>query len=131
MTRTTPELAPPFRNFRATPAGGRLAIAYDLACSRPHTRKVFSEVGFQACEPPSVSFQPEVGRGGLVIRSQFMNRRVTGSIAGSIGDQPYMWAWCTLRLMPYVKRLPIAIVWRFGEEVAISSVRCSKLGGPS
>ncbi|GBM30296.1 hypothetical protein AVEN_52700-1 [Araneus ventricosus] len=43
MTRTTPELAPPSPNFRATPAGGRLATAYDLACNRPHTR----ESGFE------------------------------------------------------------------------------------
>ncbi|GBM43040.1 hypothetical protein AVEN_234095-1, partial [Araneus ventricosus] len=30
MTRTTPELAPPSRNFHATPTGGRLATMYDL-----------------------------------------------------------------------------------------------------
>ncbi|GBN11952.1 hypothetical protein AVEN_86091-1 [Araneus ventricosus] len=26
-------------NFRATATGGRLAIAYDLACNRPHTQR--------------------------------------------------------------------------------------------
>ncbi|GBM34710.1 hypothetical protein AVEN_191857-1 [Araneus ventricosus] len=44
MTRTTPELAPPSPNFRATPAGGRLATTYDLACNRPHTRRIFSGI---------------------------------------------------------------------------------------
>ncbi|GBL74189.1 hypothetical protein AVEN_231068-1 [Araneus ventricosus] len=32
MTRT-PELAPPSTNFRTTPADGRLATKYDLACN--------------------------------------------------------------------------------------------------
>ncbi|GBO13804.1 hypothetical protein AVEN_189792-1 [Araneus ventricosus] len=52
MTRTTPELAPPSPNFRATPAGGRLATTYDLACNRPHTRRIFSGIGFRTCDPP-------------------------------------------------------------------------------
>ncbi|GBM28798.1 hypothetical protein AVEN_130506-1 [Araneus ventricosus] len=47
MTRTTPELAPPSPNFRATPTGGRLATTYDLACNRPHTRRIFSGIGFR------------------------------------------------------------------------------------
>ncbi|GBO16696.1 hypothetical protein AVEN_210478-1 [Araneus ventricosus] len=42
MTRTTPELAPPSPNFHATPTGGRLTTTYDLACNRPHTRRIFS-----------------------------------------------------------------------------------------
>ncbi|GBM52310.1 hypothetical protein AVEN_126391-1 [Araneus ventricosus] len=42
MTRTTPELAPP---LQASPAGGRLATAYDLACNRPHTRQIFGGIG--------------------------------------------------------------------------------------
>ncbi|GBL89168.1 hypothetical protein AVEN_158434-1, partial [Araneus ventricosus] len=33
MTRTAPELAPPSPLFHATPTGGRLATAYDLACN--------------------------------------------------------------------------------------------------
>ncbi|GBM50087.1 hypothetical protein AVEN_223298-1 [Araneus ventricosus] len=53
MTRTTPELAPPSPNFRATPAGGRLATTYDLACNRPHTRRIFSGIGFRTCDPPA------------------------------------------------------------------------------
>ncbi|GBN85592.1 hypothetical protein AVEN_217708-1 [Araneus ventricosus] len=52
MTRTTPELAPPSPNFRATPTGGRLATTYDLACNRPHTRRIFSGIGFRTCDPP-------------------------------------------------------------------------------
>ncbi|GBN64813.1 hypothetical protein AVEN_254533-2 [Araneus ventricosus] len=50
MTRTTPELALP--NFLATPTGGRLATTYDLACNRPHTRRIFSGIGFRTCGPP-------------------------------------------------------------------------------
>ncbi|GBN86486.1 hypothetical protein AVEN_78580-1 [Araneus ventricosus] len=34
-----PERAPSSPSFRATPAGGPLATAYDLACQRPHTRR--------------------------------------------------------------------------------------------
>ncbi|GBO36160.1 hypothetical protein AVEN_254577-1, partial [Araneus ventricosus] len=33
MTRTTPELAPSFSNFRTTPAGGCLSLTYDLTDS--------------------------------------------------------------------------------------------------
>ncbi|GBL98552.1 hypothetical protein AVEN_111660-1 [Araneus ventricosus] len=50
MTRTTSELAPPSPNFRATPTGGRLATTYDLACNRPHTRRIFSGIGFRTCD---------------------------------------------------------------------------------
>ncbi|GBL75604.1 hypothetical protein AVEN_154928-1 [Araneus ventricosus] len=32
--------------FYATPTGGRLAITYDLARNRPHTRRIFSGIGF-------------------------------------------------------------------------------------
>ncbi|GBM68952.1 hypothetical protein AVEN_24358-1 [Araneus ventricosus] len=52
MTRTTPEMAPPSPNFRSTPTGGRLATTYDLACNRPDTRRIFSGIGFQTCDPP-------------------------------------------------------------------------------
>ncbi|GBN59348.1 hypothetical protein AVEN_101239-1 [Araneus ventricosus] len=51
MTRTTPELAPPSPNFRATPTGGHLATKYDLACNRPHTRRIFSGIGFRPSGP--------------------------------------------------------------------------------
>ncbi|GBN04266.1 hypothetical protein AVEN_264495-1, partial [Araneus ventricosus] len=47
MTRTTPELAPPSPNFRATPTGGRLATTYDLACNRPHTSGSSVESGLE------------------------------------------------------------------------------------
>ncbi|GBM55449.1 hypothetical protein AVEN_187555-1 [Araneus ventricosus] len=53
MTRTTPELAPSSPNFRATSTGGRLATMYYLACNKPHTRRIFSEIGFQTCDPRS------------------------------------------------------------------------------
>ncbi|GBM48355.1 hypothetical protein AVEN_37805-1 [Araneus ventricosus] len=52
MTRTTPEMAPPSPNFRATPTGGRLATTYDLVCNRPHTRRIFGGIGFRTCDPP-------------------------------------------------------------------------------
>ncbi|GBO04014.1 hypothetical protein AVEN_114486-1, partial [Araneus ventricosus] len=52
MTRTTPELAPPSPSFRATPTGGRLATTYGVACNRPHTRRIFSGIGFRTCDPP-------------------------------------------------------------------------------
>ncbi|GBN75641.1 hypothetical protein AVEN_180804-1 [Araneus ventricosus] len=45
MARRTPELALPSPNFCATPTGGRLATTYDLACNRPHTRRIFSGIG--------------------------------------------------------------------------------------
>ncbi|GBO46417.1 hypothetical protein AVEN_164343-1, partial [Araneus ventricosus] len=38
--------------FCATPTVGRLATAYDLACSRPHTRRIFRGIGFRAWNPP-------------------------------------------------------------------------------
>ncbi|GBN68560.1 hypothetical protein AVEN_114854-1 [Araneus ventricosus] len=44
MTRTTAELAPPSPSFRTTPAGGRLAVTYDLTCNRPtNTARGFGE----------------------------------------------------------------------------------------
>ncbi|GBM72741.1 hypothetical protein AVEN_67707-1 [Araneus ventricosus] len=53
VTRTTPELVPaPSPNFRATPTGGRLAITYDLACGRPHTRRIFGGIRFRGWDPP-------------------------------------------------------------------------------
>ncbi|GBM17578.1 hypothetical protein AVEN_80881-1 [Araneus ventricosus] len=57
MTRTTPELAPPSPNFHATPMGGRLATMYDLACNRPHMRRIFSGIGFRTWNPKA----PEPG----------------------------------------------------------------------
>ncbi|GBL73672.1 hypothetical protein AVEN_230670-1 [Araneus ventricosus] len=65
MTRTTPELAPPSPNFRATPTGGRLATTCDLACNRPHTRRIFSGIGFRTCNPP-VETLPLGHRGHLL-----------------------------------------------------------------
>ncbi|GBM46773.1 hypothetical protein AVEN_6054-1 [Araneus ventricosus] len=52
MTRTTPVMASPSPNFRATPMGGHLATTYDLTCNRPHTRRIFSGIGFRTCDPP-------------------------------------------------------------------------------
>ncbi|GBN49481.1 hypothetical protein AVEN_151004-1 [Araneus ventricosus] len=58
MTRTTPELAPLSPYFHATPSGGCLATMYDLACTRPHTRRIFSGIGFRTWNPPSPKPRP-------------------------------------------------------------------------
>ncbi|GBN10042.1 hypothetical protein AVEN_113208-1 [Araneus ventricosus] len=58
MTRTTPDLAPPPPNFRAT--------TYDLACNRPHTRRIFSGIGSRTCEPAVPRTRPTLGHRGLV-----------------------------------------------------------------
>ncbi|GBM55899.1 hypothetical protein AVEN_232813-1 [Araneus ventricosus] len=58
MTRTTPELAPPSPNFHATPTGGRLTTTYDLACNRPHTRRIFTGIGSRAWKPPAPKPRP-------------------------------------------------------------------------
>ncbi|GBN37603.1 hypothetical protein AVEN_55614-1 [Araneus ventricosus] len=39
--------------FCATPTGGRLATTYDLACNRPHTRRIFSGIVSRTCDPPA------------------------------------------------------------------------------
>ncbi|GBN98949.1 hypothetical protein AVEN_110915-1 [Araneus ventricosus] len=44
--------------FCATPTGGRLATTYDLACNRPHTRRIFSGIGFRTCNPPVPRSRP-------------------------------------------------------------------------
>ncbi|GBM32642.1 hypothetical protein AVEN_89640-1 [Araneus ventricosus] len=58
MTRTTPELASPSPNFRATPTRGRLATTYDLACNGPNTRRIFSGTGSRTCHPPVPRSRP-------------------------------------------------------------------------
>ncbi|GBN16483.1 hypothetical protein AVEN_12156-1 [Araneus ventricosus] len=68
MTRTTPELAPPSPNFRATPTGGRVATTYDLACNRPHTRRIFSGIGFRTRSRDLTTRPPRtLGAGGFQI----------------------------------------------------------------
>ncbi|GBN61340.1 hypothetical protein AVEN_265253-1, partial [Araneus ventricosus] len=41
----------PSPNFHATPTGGRLATTHDLACNRPHTRRIFSGIGSRTWNP--------------------------------------------------------------------------------
>ncbi|GBN34755.1 hypothetical protein AVEN_81519-1 [Araneus ventricosus] len=41
----------PSPSFHATPKGGRLATTYDLACSRPHTRRIFGGIGSRVPGP--------------------------------------------------------------------------------
>ncbi|GBM61097.1 hypothetical protein AVEN_273031-1 [Araneus ventricosus] len=48
----------PSPNFRAAPAGGCLATTHDLGCSRPHTKRIFSEIGFRTCGPPVPRSRP-------------------------------------------------------------------------
>ncbi|GBL84706.1 hypothetical protein AVEN_191151-1 [Araneus ventricosus] len=48
----------PSTSFHATPTGGRLVTTYDIACSRPHTRRIFSEIGFRAWSPLAHSRDP-------------------------------------------------------------------------
>ncbi|GBM66538.1 hypothetical protein AVEN_179162-1 [Araneus ventricosus] len=40
--------------FCTTPTGGHLATMYDLECSRPHTRRIFSGIEFRALSPPTL-----------------------------------------------------------------------------
>ncbi|GBM49956.1 hypothetical protein AVEN_44656-1 [Araneus ventricosus] len=39
--------APPSPYFHGTPRGGRSATTYNLTCNRPHTRRIFSGIGFR------------------------------------------------------------------------------------
>ncbi|GBL98205.1 hypothetical protein AVEN_268289-1 [Araneus ventricosus] len=48
----------PSPGFHATPAGGRLATAYDLACGGPHTRRIFSGIGFRTSNHPVPKTRP-------------------------------------------------------------------------
>ncbi|GBM23440.1 hypothetical protein AVEN_181563-1 [Araneus ventricosus] len=48
----------PSPNFHATPTGGRLATTYDLTCNRPHTRRIFSGIGFRTWNPPAPKPRP-------------------------------------------------------------------------
>ncbi|GBO03509.1 hypothetical protein AVEN_202567-1, partial [Araneus ventricosus] len=45
-------------SFHATPTGGSLATSYDLACGRPHTRWIFSGIGFRTWKPPTTRPRP-------------------------------------------------------------------------
>ncbi|GBL89504.1 hypothetical protein AVEN_105750-1, partial [Araneus ventricosus] len=56
--KTTPELPPPSPNFHATPTARRLPTTYDLACNRPHTRRIFSGIGFRTWNPPALKPRP-------------------------------------------------------------------------
>ncbi|GBM94817.1 hypothetical protein AVEN_26528-1 [Araneus ventricosus] len=48
----------PSPNFHVAPAGGRLATTYDLACSRPYTRRIFGGIGFRAWSLPAPEQEP-------------------------------------------------------------------------
>ncbi|GBM88756.1 hypothetical protein AVEN_4337-1, partial [Araneus ventricosus] len=64
MKRRTQELPHSSPNFRATPTGGRLATTYDLACKRPHTRRLYRGIGFRP-SGPEVETLP-LGHHGLI-----------------------------------------------------------------
>ncbi|GBM82761.1 hypothetical protein AVEN_272318-1 [Araneus ventricosus] len=48
----------PSPNFHATPTRRRLATTYDLTCNRPHTRQIFSGIGFRTWNPPAPKPRP-------------------------------------------------------------------------
>ncbi|GBM62908.1 hypothetical protein AVEN_11364-1 [Araneus ventricosus] len=48
--------------FYATPSGGRLNSTYDLTCNRPHTRRIFSGIGFRTLHLPSPKPRPQTIR---------------------------------------------------------------------
>ncbi|GBM61669.1 hypothetical protein AVEN_133455-1 [Araneus ventricosus] len=48
----------PSPSFHATPTGGRLTTTYELACNRPHTRRIFSGIGFRTWNPPAPKPRP-------------------------------------------------------------------------
>ncbi|GBM52154.1 hypothetical protein AVEN_265627-1 [Araneus ventricosus] len=53
--------------FYATPTGGRLATTFDLACNRPHTRWIFSGIGFSNLEPSGPKAETlSLGHRGLI-----------------------------------------------------------------
>ncbi|GBM43722.1 hypothetical protein AVEN_60524-1 [Araneus ventricosus] len=65
MTRTTPELAPLSKSLHATPPESVWPLAYDLACNRPHTRRIFSGTGF-----PEPNLYLPLGHRGLQWRER-------------------------------------------------------------
>ncbi|GBM07258.1 hypothetical protein AVEN_25507-1 [Araneus ventricosus] len=54
----------PSPKFHATPTGGRLATTYDLTCNRPHTRRIFSGIGFRTWNSAAPRPRP-LGHRGL------------------------------------------------------------------
>ncbi|GBL79229.1 hypothetical protein AVEN_64157-1 [Araneus ventricosus] len=68
MTRTTPGLAPPLQTSTPHPMGGRLATTYDLACNRPHIRRIFCGIGSRTWDPPLPETLP-LGQLGLQLQS--------------------------------------------------------------
>ncbi|GBO22791.1 hypothetical protein AVEN_179082-1 [Araneus ventricosus] len=60
LTGLAPFLGRPGQSgyFYATPTGERLATTDDLACNRPHTRRICSEIGFRAWNPPALKPRP-------------------------------------------------------------------------
>ncbi|GBN18991.1 hypothetical protein AVEN_43945-1 [Araneus ventricosus] len=116
MKRTTPELAPSSPNFRTTPAGGSLDTAFDLACNRPHTRRILSGIGFRACDPPVPS-----GCGGRVVRCQPRSRKVRGLKPDSTEDPSCIGPVARQIIRRESKRILVGVVQKFGEYGASSS----------
>ncbi|GBM95803.1 hypothetical protein AVEN_165503-1 [Araneus ventricosus] len=52
MTRTTPELASPLQTSTSHKREDVWLSTYDLTCNRPHTRRIFSGIGFRTWNPP-------------------------------------------------------------------------------
>ncbi|GBL91069.1 hypothetical protein AVEN_184445-1 [Araneus ventricosus] len=58
MTRTTPKLAPPLQTSASHQREVVWPLAYDLACSRPNTRRICSGIWFQTWNPPASKPKP-------------------------------------------------------------------------
>ncbi|GBN51526.1 hypothetical protein AVEN_238233-1 [Araneus ventricosus] len=87
MTRTTPELAPSSPSSIATPTGGRLATTNYLACNRPHTRRIFSGIGFRACGPPPTNSYDDNSESDEVIETS----KISNSDAFECFAKGLMW----------------------------------------
>ncbi|GBN45487.1 hypothetical protein AVEN_20430-1 [Araneus ventricosus] len=58
MTRTTPELEPPFQASAPHRWENVWTPTYDLTCNRPHTRRIFSGIWFRTWSPPAPRPRP-------------------------------------------------------------------------
>ncbi|GBM04204.1 hypothetical protein AVEN_41024-1 [Araneus ventricosus] len=125
MTRTTSELAPP---PQTSALHQRLATTYDLACNRPHTRRIFSGIGFRACDPPVPRSRtlPIGHPGGVDCIKIELKRQMKGEMF------PFYLAWPNKELRKYAHLIlclsPLSGVKSFkraGLWILKRSVRCT------
>ncbi|GBM48379.1 hypothetical protein AVEN_103564-1 [Araneus ventricosus] len=124
MTRSTPEMASAFPNFRTTSAGGRLALTYDRSTYTVDLQ--WDRVSSLELPGPEAETLPVVHRGymkpgdkyenngGLVVeqRRRIRNRRTPVLKSDSTKDQWCMWACCGLNLSRVQCPL-IGVSWNF------------------